>query len=99
MVDSELGNAYLAQLLAQYDGALLLAIAAYNAGPGTVNQWLTDFGDPRSGTIRGEDWLDALSIAETRTYVQRVLTNLYIYRAVLSADDVEIDLQSVMLGQ
>ena len=95
----ELGNAYLAQLLAQYDGALLLAIAAYNAGPGTVNQWLTDFGDPRSGTIRGEDWLDALSIAETRTYVQRVLTNLYIYRAVLSADDVEIDLQSVMLGQ
>jgi soluble lytic murein transglycosylase len=44
-----LGTAYLRELLDRYDNALPLALAAYNAGPRRVDQWLAENGDPRSG--------------------------------------------------
>ncbi|HEY5409499.1 MAG TPA: lytic transglycosylase domain-containing protein, partial [Caulobacteraceae bacterium] len=33
------GAAYLAQLLRQFDGDIVLTLAAYNAGPGAVRRW------------------------------------------------------------
>ncbi len=57
-----------------------LAIAADNAGPGRVRQWLHEFGDPRGQDIAMVEWIEMIPFGETRAYVQRVLENLQIYR-------------------
>jgi soluble lytic murein transglycosylase len=75
-----LGRTYLETLIDDFGGSYALAIAAYNAGPGRVRQWLRDYGDPRSGQIDLVDWIENIPISETRYYVQRVLENLQIYR-------------------
>ena len=75
-----LGRAYLETLIDDFGGSYALAIAAYNAGPGRVRQWLHDYGDPRSDNVDMVDWIENIPISETRNYVQRVLENLQIYR-------------------
>lgn len=75
-----LGRSYLEKLLDDFGGSYVLAIAAYNAGPGRVRQWLSDFGDPRGTDIGMVDWIEMIPFSETRLYVQRVLENLQIYR-------------------
>jgi soluble lytic murein transglycosylase len=76
----KLGSFYLQKLIERFDGSLPMAIAAYNAGPGRVNQWVEKFGDPRDGTISMIDWIEMIPISETRNYVQRVIENVYVYR-------------------
>jgi soluble lytic murein transglycosylase len=76
-----LGTSYLQEVLDRFGGALPLAAAAYNAGPHRVDQWLADYGDPRSGAVAMTDWLELIPFAETRNYVQRVLENVVVYRA------------------
>jgi soluble lytic murein transglycosylase len=75
-----LGRGYLEKLLMDFGGSYALAIAAYNAGPGRVRQWLQDYGDPRGGAIAMVDWIELIPITETRRYVERVLENLQVYR-------------------
>jgi soluble lytic murein transglycosylase len=75
-----LGRTYLETLIDDFGGSYALAIAAYNAGPGRVRQWLHDYGDPRGGNIDMVDWIENIPINETRNYVQRVLENLQVYR-------------------
>jgi soluble lytic murein transglycosylase len=77
-----LGSAYINDMLARYAGPVPLAAAAYNAGPGRVDEWLGTYGDPRlpSGPdIR--DWIEQIPFTETRNYVQRVIENMVVYRA------------------
>ena len=47
-----LGRGYLEHLIDDFGGSYALAIAAYNAGPGRVRQWLAEYGDPRGGKYR-----------------------------------------------
>jgi soluble lytic murein transglycosylase len=75
-----LGRTYIESLLDDFGGSYALAIAAYNAGPGRVRQWLHDYGDPRGGRIDMVDWIELIPVNETRNYVQRVLENLQVYR-------------------
>lgn len=75
-----LGTTYLDQLLDRFDGYYPMAIAAYNAGPARMKQWIHDFGDPRKGEIDAIDWMELIPVSETRNYVQRVLESVYIYR-------------------
>jgi soluble lytic murein transglycosylase len=76
----KLGSAYLGRLKNNYDGSLILTLAAYNAGPGNVRRWVRMNGDPRDFlTFDAIDWIEAIPIPETRNYVQRVLENWTIY--------------------
>lgn len=77
-----LGNSYITWLLDYYGGSWPLAIAAYNAGPGNVNKWLRNLGDPRNGSIEWVDWIEKIPLSETRGYVQRVTENVVVYEAM-----------------
>ena len=74
-----LGTAYLRSLMEQF-GALPLALAAYNAGPRRVQDWLTANGDPRTSEVDMIDWIELIPFNETRNYVQRVMESVTIYR-------------------
>lgn len=93
----KLGSTYLADLIEKYDGSYVLALAAYNAGPSNVRRWLRDNGDPRHDPgVDLVDWIEMISIPETRNYVQRVLEGAQVYRwqlgARVLADSLEQDL-------
>lgn len=75
-----LGSGYLSQMLDRYDGNYAMAAAAYNAGPGRVDRWITEFGDPRSSQVDFINWVESIPIYETRNYVQRVLEAVDVYR-------------------
>lgn len=79
-----LGSLYLQQMLDRFGGSYPLALAAYNAGPSRVDQWLKEYGDPRNGKIDMIDWIEMIPFEETRNYVQRVLEGTYIYRIKLN---------------
>ena len=75
-----LGDAHFARLMDRYGGAYPLAIAAYNAGPGRVNEWLRLNGDPRTGAVDWVTWVEQIpSNFETRYYVMRVIGNAVTY--------------------
>ncbi len=73
----ELGQKYLNHLLDDpiVEGNLFYLAAAYNGGPGAVQRWkangVTD--DPLY-------FIETIPARETRVFVQRVMTNLWIYR-------------------
>ena len=76
----QLGDAYFARMLSYYGGSYPLAIGAYNAGPGRVNQWLRANGDPRRGEIDWVTWVEKIPANfETRYYVMRVIGNAVTY--------------------
>jgi soluble lytic murein transglycosylase len=71
-INIRLGTNYLGQMLRKYDNNRILASAAYNAGPGRVNQWL----DP---DVPFDVWIEIIPFTETRNYVQNVLMFSSIY--------------------
>jgi soluble lytic murein transglycosylase len=74
----QLGTAYLAGLLTQFQGALPVALAAYNAGPNRAQSWLAGR-DPAALDI--VDWIEMIPFDETRNYVQRCIEGIMIYAA------------------
>jgi soluble lytic murein transglycosylase len=79
-----ISSAYIADRMGEFGGSYLLGIAGYNAGPGRARQWIAEFGDPRDPNVDPEDWIHRIPFEETREYVQKVLSNLQIYRARLA---------------
>lgn len=75
-----LGRAHLTELLDEFQGHYVLALAGYNAGAFRVRRWLVTNGDPRSRAVDTLDWIERIPFRETRNYVQRVLENLQVYR-------------------
>ncbi|MBS2021622.1 MAG: transglycosylase SLT domain-containing protein [Deltaproteobacteria bacterium] len=68
------GGAYLGQLLQQL-GHPALALAAYNAGAGTVTTWLK-----ARGTLPLDAFVEEIPLDETRGYVKRCLRSYAAYR-------------------
>ena len=73
-----LGAQYLRQLLDQWQGNPVLAVASYNAGPGAVQAWIT--AAQPNPTQEPELWIEAIPYPETRLYAKKVLGNLWSYR-------------------
>jgi soluble lytic murein transglycosylase len=75
-VNISYGSWYLRYLLQKYDGSEVLALAAYNAGEGKVDEWVA------VASARGELFRAARHIpfAETRHYVEKVLDARMQYR-------------------
>ena len=75
-----LGRSYIESMIDDFGGSYPLAVAAYNAGPGRVRQWVREFGDPRGHDLTMVEWIEMIPFTETRIYVKRVLENLQVYR-------------------
>jgi soluble lytic murein transglycosylase len=71
-----LGAARLARMLERYDGHIVPALAAYNAGPAAVDRWLP------SEPIDGDIWLENIPYNETREYVRRVLWHSVVFASL-----------------
>lgn len=70
--NAKLGQAYFGAQMKRYDNNPVLAVAAYNAGPGSVDSWIKQFGDPRTGAVSNEQFAAAIPYDETRNYVAKV---------------------------
>lgn len=77
-----LGSNHIERLVAYYDGSYPLAVAAYNAGPGNVNRWLRENGDPRTGEVEWLRWIEEVEFFETKNYIHRVIENAVVYEAL-----------------
>ena len=69
-----MGCYYLSYLLDYYKDNEQLALAAYNAGMGNVNKWLSDKEYSQSG-----ETLDNIPFKETRQYIDKIEKNKEIY--------------------
>lgn len=86
-----LGSAYLSKQLEEFDGSYVLTLAAYNAGPGRVREWIARFGDPREKSLDEIiDWIEFIPFTETRNYVQRVMENYQVYKIRTDRTDLTI---------
>jgi soluble lytic murein transglycosylase len=70
-----LGAQYLSQLTDTHGGNLIPALAAYNAGPARVKQWLKEL-----STADWDEFIERLPFEETRLYVKNVLRNYGVYQ-------------------
>jgi soluble lytic murein transglycosylase len=81
-----MGSAYISDRMDEFSGSYVLTLAGYNAGPGRAREWIREFGDPRHSSIDPIDWIHRIPFEETRDYVQKVLSNIQIYRARLGEE-------------
>ena len=78
-----------------------MALAAYNAGPQSVERWIRKFGDPRRPEVDPLDWIERIPYGETRNYVQRGLEGQVVYRLALNGQKTVMPLsrKGMELGQ
>jgi len=76
-VNLELGTANLKLVLDRFGGQVEYALAAYNAGDTPIRQWLAsnDYKDV-------PEFVESIPYTETREYVQAILRNREMYRAL-----------------
>jgi len=75
-----LGSYYFRRLLDEHEGFLEAALASYNAGKRRTDEWLTwaAYQEPA-------EFVETIPITETRTYIQAVLRNAWLYRRIYTA--------------
>jgi soluble lytic murein transglycosylase len=87
----KLGTQYLRGQLTHWDGDWVKTLAAYNAGPSRVRDWIEQYGYGDSA-----EFIENIPFSETRDYVQAVLRNGQVYRelygkerAILASDVID----------
>ena len=83
-----IGQKYLSMLMGRdyFDGNLIFALAAYNAGPGTLRRWRRELKDVEDPLL----FIESMSAGETRKYVQKVMANMWIYRNKFGQDPISL---------
>lgn len=71
--DARVGRDYYDAMLREYKGNVVLALTAYNWGPGNVNAHLRAAGDPRKGAMSDAQWLATIPNEEARNYAPSTL--------------------------
>ncbi|MEL7048632.1 MAG: lytic transglycosylase domain-containing protein, partial [Pseudomonadota bacterium] len=84
--NTKIASAYIADRMGEFGGSYILGMSGYNAGPGRTRQWIRQFGDPRDANMDPIDWIERIPFTETRKYVQKVLSNVQVYRARLGEE-------------
>jgi soluble lytic murein transglycosylase len=72
----KLGSKYLQLMLDRYKN-IVVATAAYNAGPGRIEKWLPDY------DISADIWVETIPFKDTREYVQHVMAYTVVYQKLL----------------
>ena len=72
---------YLAELTNEFGGNKILALSAYNAGRGTVWDWIDEY-----GWDKDFDEVEAIPYSETRDYVKRVLRSCEKYKTICNGE-------------
>lgn len=86
-----LGQKYILHLLenSHIDGDLLLLAAAYNGGPGNLKKWQRR---ARKGAYTDAlMFIESIPARETRIFIERVLSNLWMYRERLGEPAPSLD--------
>jgi soluble lytic murein transglycosylase len=74
-INLQLGTRYFRDMVEHYNGQVEYALAAYNAGPNRVEDWLS------AGNYRDvAEFVESIPFTETREYVQSIMRNARIYR-------------------
>jgi soluble lytic murein transglycosylase len=82
-----LGQNYLRDLLDRQNGNLFSIAAAYNAGEGNLSKWQS---------LRDNDndpllFIETIPLSETRDYIKRVMTNMWMYHRRLGEPAAGLD--------
>jgi soluble lytic murein transglycosylase-like protein len=84
------GAYYLRKLADYYKGNNLLAVAAYNGGPVSVDRWVQAYGN-----LEADEFVETIPFRETRRYVKSVLRNFNQYKNVWQQSKALADLPKV----
>jgi soluble lytic murein transglycosylase len=78
----QLGTRYFKEMVDEFGGQVEYALAAYNAGTDRVRDWKSN------GSYRDiAEFVESIPFTETREYVQAIMRNANIYRALYGTED------------
>jgi soluble lytic murein transglycosylase len=85
------GQRYIEQLLSRLDGNLLELGGAYNAGPLAVDRWRATKAGGKAGSDDPLLFVESIPVAETRSYVKRLMVYHWLYRRRFGQDAASLE--------
>lgn len=86
----DLGQRYVESLLGEdhVDTELFSMVIAYNAGPGNLRKWKGVYSDMQDDPLL---FIESIPLRETRSFVEKVMANYWIYRLRLGQETPSLD--------
>jgi len=74
----KLGSTYFLSVFEDFDKNLISALGGYNAGPQNMKNWRSRKNNPSDEEI----FIESIPFKETRSYIKRILNNIYEYKRI-----------------